>query len=46
VATAVFAPSPERARTWWDKGIGLVACGVDTKAVLDGLRLIATGARP
>jgi 4-hydroxy-2-oxoheptanedioate aldolase len=46
VATAVFAPSPERARTWWDKGITLVACGVDTKVVLDGLRVIATGSRP
>jgi 4-hydroxy-2-oxoheptanedioate aldolase len=38
LATAVFAPSPERARSWLDRGAGLVAYGVDSKLVLDGLR--------
>lgn len=38
LATAVFAPSPERAKSWLDRGAGLVAYGVDSKLILDGLR--------
>jgi 4-hydroxy-2-oxoheptanedioate aldolase len=38
LATAVFAPSPERARSWLDRGAGLVAYSVDSKLILDGLR--------
>lgn len=38
LATAVFAPSAERARSWLDRGAGLVAYSVDSKLILDGLR--------
>ena len=45
-ATAVFAPSAERAHTWWKAGIDMVACSVDSRMVLDGLRNLATAAGP
>ena len=41
VSTAVFAPTPAGARSWLDRGAGLVALGVDTAHILAGL----TGAR-
>ncbi|WP_051581833.1 HpcH/HpaI aldolase family protein [Pseudonocardia acaciae] len=46
LATAVFAASPERARSWLDKGLGLVAYGVDSKLILDGLRSARDRGRP
>ena len=38
VATAAFAPSPELARRWRDRGVRMVAYGVDTGLILQGLR--------
>jgi 4-hydroxy-2-oxoheptanedioate aldolase len=38
VAAAVFAPEPRRARDWLQRGLRLVACGVDTGLALEGLR--------
>lgn len=45
-ATAVFAPSPQRAQAWWKLGIDMVACAVDSRMVLDGLRQVGDAARP
>lgn len=46
MATAVFAPDPDRARSWWSRGIQLVACGVDTQLIREGLARVAAAARP
>jgi 4-hydroxy-2-oxoheptanedioate aldolase len=45
LTTAVFAPTPNRARTWLQQGAGLVACGVDSKLLLDGLRSAVRASR-
>jgi 2-keto-3-deoxy-L-rhamnonate aldolase RhmA len=42
VATAVFAPTPEAARSWLDLGVRLVALSVDTALALDGFRRAVT----
>jgi 4-hydroxy-2-oxoheptanedioate aldolase len=38
VGVAVFAPDARRARYWRERGLNLVACGVDSYLVLDALR--------
>jgi 4-hydroxy-2-oxoheptanedioate aldolase len=38
VATSIFTPSAERARMWLDRGVGLVALGVDTAHFLSALK--------
>lgn len=45
VATAVFAPDPERARFWRARGIGAIACGVDTDLIRSGFARAARAAR-
>ena len=37
MSTAVFAPTPAGAKAWLDRGVGLVALGVDTAHILAGL---------
>jgi 4-hydroxy-2-oxoheptanedioate aldolase len=37
MATGVFAATPEVARSWLDRGVGLVALGVDAGHILRGL---------
>jgi 4-hydroxy-2-oxoheptanedioate aldolase len=46
VATAVFASTPEGAIDWFERGMPVVICGVDTGLVLGGFRDIAARARP
>ncbi|WP_341719187.1 aldolase/citrate lyase family protein [Micromonospora sp. FIMYZ51] len=46
MATAVFAPAPPRARDWWNRGLGLVACAVDSRMILDGLSEVRRAAHP
>lgn len=46
LATAVFAPGPEQARSWWPHGVGLVACGVDTQLILGAFAQTAATGRP
>jgi 4-hydroxy-2-oxoheptanedioate aldolase len=46
LATALFTPGGERARAWFEKGVGLVALGVDSAHALDGLRRARECARP
>lgn len=46
VAVAVFAPDPARAQMWLARGLQLVACAVDSRMILDGLRQIRQAARP
>jgi 4-hydroxy-2-oxoheptanedioate aldolase len=46
LATAVFAPDPERARSWWPYGIRLVACAVDSQLILGAFAHTAVAARP
>jgi 4-hydroxy-2-oxoheptanedioate aldolase len=38
VTAAVFAPDAARARAWWSAGLTMVACAVDSRMILDGLR--------
>ncbi len=45
LATALFTPSPDRAREWLGRGVGFVALGVDTAHALDGLRRAVGTAR-
>jgi 2-keto-3-deoxy-L-rhamnonate aldolase RhmA len=46
LATAVFAPDPGRARTWWPLGIQLVACSVDTQLARTAFAETMAAARP
>jgi 4-hydroxy-2-oxoheptanedioate aldolase len=46
LATAVFAPDEAHARTWWELGIQLVACGVDAQLMRERLLRLAEAARP
>jgi 4-hydroxy-2-oxoheptanedioate aldolase len=46
VAVAVFAPEPDRARAWLSQGLQLVACAVDSRMILDGLRRVRQAAAP
>jgi 2-keto-3-deoxy-L-rhamnonate aldolase RhmA len=41
VAVGAFAATPERALDWYSRGARLVACGVDSALVLDGMRRCA-----
>jgi 2-keto-3-deoxy-L-rhamnonate aldolase RhmA len=45
VATGAFAPTPEAARGWLDRGLQLIALSVDTRLVLDGMRRAAAATR-
>lgn len=40
ITTAVFTPSAVGARRWIGRGVGLVAVGVDSAHVLDGMRRV------
>lgn len=46
VAAGVFAPEAGIAREWFARGLGLVACGVDTHLLLGALRAVVEQARP
>jgi 4-hydroxy-2-oxoheptanedioate aldolase len=46
VATAAFAPDPERAQAWWRRGVRVVACGVDTQILHASMTATAAAARP
>jgi 4-hydroxy-2-oxoheptanedioate aldolase len=45
LASAVFAASPESARTWRERGVGMIAVGVDAGHILTGLRRISAAAK-
>lgn len=45
LTTAVFAPRPEAGRRWIGLGVDMVACGVDTGHLFEGMRQVATGLR-
>ena len=45
LATAVFAASPESARTWLKRGVGMIAVGVDAGHILAGLRRVSAAAK-
>ena len=45
MAVAVFAPTPKAARRWLDRGVGLVAVGVDAAHVLGGFRAVLAEVR-
>jgi 4-hydroxy-2-oxoheptanedioate aldolase len=44
MAAAVFAPDAARARRWSARGLRLVACAVDSRMILDGLRTVREAA--
>jgi len=46
VATAIFAPDAQRARGWWSQGLRMVACAVDSRTILEGLRATVRDATP
>lgn len=46
MATAVFAPDEAHARTWWEVGVQLVACGVDAQLLRERLLRLAEAACP
>jgi 4-hydroxy-2-oxoheptanedioate aldolase len=45
LASAVFAASPESARSWRKRGVGMIAVGVDAGHILAGLRRISAAAK-
>jgi 4-hydroxy-2-oxoheptanedioate aldolase len=45
VAVAVFAPSAEPARRWRALGVTMVACAVDSRLILEGMRAVVAEAR-
>jgi 4-hydroxy-2-oxoheptanedioate aldolase len=45
VATAIFSPKPEGARQWLERGVTMVAVGVDTAHVLDSMREVNASVR-
>jgi 4-hydroxy-2-oxoheptanedioate aldolase len=44
LASAVFTPTAEGARSWRQRGVTMIAVGVDTGHILDGLRRISAAA--
>jgi len=46
LATAIFAPDPERTKAWWALGVRLVACGVDTQLIRHAFADTVAAARP
>lgn len=46
IASAVFAPTAEAARSWIELGVRLVALGIDTRLALDGFRAAVSAVRP
>jgi 4-hydroxy-2-oxoheptanedioate aldolase len=45
IATAVFTPNAAGARRWIGRGIGVIAVGVDTAHMLDGMRRVTAAIR-
>lgn len=45
VAAAVFAPAPADAWAWWERGVPIVACGVDTDLIRTAFAGMAARAR-
>ena len=45
MASAVFTASAESARTWRERGVGMIAVGVDTGHILAGLRRVSAAVK-
>jgi 4-hydroxy-2-oxoheptanedioate aldolase len=45
VTTAVFTPNAEGARRWLERGITMIAVGVDTAHILDGMKRVTAAVR-
>jgi 4-hydroxy-2-oxoheptanedioate aldolase len=45
VSTGVFTPDPAMVRTWWRRGVRLVACGVDSGLIRSALAEAAAAGR-
>ena len=46
VASGVYAPTPERANDWFERGASLVAVSADAAMMLDGFRAIRDRVKP
>lgn len=46
VASGVYAPTPERANEWFERGASLVAVSADSAMMLDGFRAVRDGVEP
>ncbi|MDQ3761713.1 MAG: aldolase/citrate lyase family protein [Actinomycetota bacterium] len=45
LATCLFSPDAQRTKCWWERGVHLVACGVDTGLIRSALVAVVRTAR-